>query len=301
MTIFICWSSKASKSVAIALRSFLIQVNKNWKPWVSQTDIHAGTAWRDELRSALEASSFGIVCADQQSLRSPWVHFEAGVLSASISGGRICPFLVDASQHDLTGGPLSDFQSVEATRRGTSYLLRSIQISFPDEVIPERDVELRADDAWPAFQIEINKAISEQGKEPIRPTHNYLDIDGFKALINIHLTATMGRLTFIIEEAIGRSGKVPIKELIREVERDIRSEIIHRRSYLSRFSVDGLGPVVDILDKNFTIHEIRDRLKKARKPVMKSPDPRRMIYKAIRDEQALLEHNLEVLIRTHIK
>lgn len=282
----------------MALRSFLFRVNQDWKPWVSQTDIRAGTAWRDELRSALKASSFGIVCADQFSLQSPWVHFEAGALSASISGGMICPYLIDsASKQDLSGGPLAEFQSVEATRHGTGELLRSIQLAFAGIAIPERDLQLRADDAWPALHDAINAAISDNAVRPSRPRYNCLDIDGFKSLLDMHLTATMGRLTFILDQALQRSDKQPIKKLMREVECNIRTEIIRRRSHLSRFYLDGAGRVVDILDKSLAINDIPAKLKKARKMVMEAPDKRRMIYTLILDEQARLENNLKELLK----
>src|SRR5262249_10267255 len=103
MKIFISWSGERSKRVAEALRAFLQDVNQNVEPWLSETDIGAGSRWGDELAKQLEQTSFGIICLTREAANSSWLLFEAGALSKSVIGSRVCPYLIGIEPKKLEG------------------------------------------------------------------------------------------------------------------------------------------------------------------------------------------------------
>ncbi len=127
MKVFISWSGEKSRLVAIGLKAFLQDVNQRIIAWFSDTDIKAGDRWGNELASRLESSNYGIICVTQESLQSPWVLFEAGALGKVVTGSKVCPYLIDLTRKQLTG-PLSQFQSKEATKEQTLEMLQSLDL-----------------------------------------------------------------------------------------------------------------------------------------------------------------------------
>src|SRR5215203_5752571 len=109
MKVFISWSGDRSNQVARALRTFLGDVNQAIEPWMSETDINAGSRWGADLARQLEESNFGIICLTPESLSSSWLMFEAGALSKSVQGGRVCPYLIGVGRHEIQV-PLAQFQ-----------------------------------------------------------------------------------------------------------------------------------------------------------------------------------------------
>ncbi len=295
MKIFISWSSRASESVAISLRSFLTEVNGNWKPWVSKVDIAAGAAWRGQLRSAINSSGFGIVCANWETLHSPWVLFETGALSAILSDGKICPYLLDTPPEKVTG-PLADFQSKSSTRQGTIDLVKALQIGCPERAVPEDELSKRIEAAWPALDSSIRQAQSLLASQHRPPTHNRVDGEGLRALLNIHFAASAGDLTYILDQAIDKAAddmankrKVKKGAILDELECAARSKIRERRTHLARFYSDQFGYVSEMLEQFFPTDDVRRRLKENFKFVLRSPDPKKAAFKLIRNEQTELE------------
>lgn len=96
MNVFISWSGKRSRKIATELRTWLRTVlSPEVDTWVSGVDIAAGARWDAELRAALAASNFGIFCITEESLRSPWLLYEAGVISKHSTVAAIVPYLLD--------------------------------------------------------------------------------------------------------------------------------------------------------------------------------------------------------------
>jgi len=125
----ICWSRandrcEESRSVARALHDWLPKVDARIVPWMSEISIPAGTLWLQELRRCIESAVVGVLCVTKDCLRSPWIHFEAGMLSRSESG-RVVPYVFRVDQ-ELVEKPLKDFQVVAASRTGTQDLVNSI-------------------------------------------------------------------------------------------------------------------------------------------------------------------------------
>ncbi len=133
--VFISWSGETAKSVATALYEWLPFVIHELDPWVSAESIDVGSRWRAEIEKNLDTCSIGIFCLTPESLRSPWVNFEAGTLCAR-QGCTVFPYLIGMSYQEVITHPLGVLQSAVADPEGTANLLSSInkQLTNPLKV-----------------------------------------------------------------------------------------------------------------------------------------------------------------------
>jgi hypothetical protein len=80
--------------------------------------------------------------------------FEAGALRKSVTGGRVCPYLIDVTRRELTG-PLSQFQAKEATKIQTWEMLQSINLAMAGDALTEARLERYFDTFWPTLETEL--------------------------------------------------------------------------------------------------------------------------------------------------
>lgn len=123
MKVFLSWSGSASRSVAQALFSWLPRVIQAIDPFISG-EIEKGAKWSNEIDSALEGTTFGIICLTKDNLRSPWILYEAGALSKT-TDAYVWTFLLDLSPSDVEP-PLSKFQHTVAEKDDVRRLLHTI-------------------------------------------------------------------------------------------------------------------------------------------------------------------------------
>jgi len=154
MKVFLSWSGCRSKAVALALKNWLPLVLQYVNPWVSDQDIIAGDRWAVELGRELDTSNFGIICLTTENLTAPWILFEAGALSKSLTLGAVCPYLVGVDYSDLTG-PLAQFQSKKAEKESTKQLLVSINSRAVTPLDTNR-LDVMFETFWPKLRDEIN-------------------------------------------------------------------------------------------------------------------------------------------------
>jgi len=110
MKVFISWSGDTSKALAEALRGWLPSVIQAIKPYFSPDDITKGSRWSTEIAKELEECKIGLICLTADNLEAPWIMFETGALSKSISAARVCPLLFGVEPSDVKG-PLVQFQA----------------------------------------------------------------------------------------------------------------------------------------------------------------------------------------------
>jgi len=152
MQILISWSGNKSKAVATALREWLPYVFQTVIPWMSAADIGAGQRWGKELSERLEETNFGILCITEESLKAPWLLFEAGALSKSLEESRIVPYLIDVVPENLANSPLSQFQAVTADKKGTKKMLKGISESNKENFQQESVFEQVFEVWWPKLE-----------------------------------------------------------------------------------------------------------------------------------------------------
>ena len=125
VSVFIGWSGTQSQAVAEALHGWLPRVIQTVRPFMSEIDIPSGTKWQETLDDEIRKARFGILCLTPENKERPWVLFEAGALSA-LKGRQVCPYLFGLSNTDLSGPPLTVFQSNSANHDGTFKLVKAV-------------------------------------------------------------------------------------------------------------------------------------------------------------------------------
>ena len=173
MKVFISWSKEPSKTVAKALSEWLPTIIQVVKPWMSAEDIAAGSRWNSTISSELAVTSFGIICVTPQNQHEPWIQFEAGALAKAIgptdssSESFVCPYLIGMPKSSLTG-PLTAFQSVEATREDTLQLLKSINNAI-EQPLSERVLQNSFDRGWGELEAKLKELpTGESAQQPHR-------------------------------------------------------------------------------------------------------------------------------------
>jgi hypothetical protein len=165
MRIFISWSGNNSHNAAEALREWLPLLFQIIEPWLSSSDIMAGTRWANELAENLDEIDFGILCLTQDNVNSPWIMFEAGALSKSLKKGRIVPYLIGVNPKDLNESPLSQFQCVASDKIGIKKLIVSIAESLERNVRTLPALEKVFEKWWPELKEKLKKIST--GYQPI--------------------------------------------------------------------------------------------------------------------------------------
>lgn len=147
MKVFICWSGARSKAFAEILQSWFPKVlGATIKPIVSM-DISKGAVWFEELNTLLADARAGVICVTPEALHSPWIHYEAGVLTKALGDTRteftkrkhlhpirLFTFLHGVEVSELQG-PLAAFQSTSAQNpEDTQRLLQTMVDLMPKQV-----------------------------------------------------------------------------------------------------------------------------------------------------------------------
>jgi hypothetical protein len=165
MDIFLSWSGERSKAAAEILKKWIPTVLRGIKPWQSRLDIKKGSDWHEDLRVQLEKTKAGIVCVTASSLESPWLLFESGALSKSVSKTLLCPLLLDGETLQLEG-PLASFQATKATRDEILSLLLTLNGALRGKArISEAKLQKVFSTKWPKLEAEL-KALPKEA--PIR-------------------------------------------------------------------------------------------------------------------------------------
>lgn len=110
--IFISWGGEKAKIYANYLEKLLNQIfDKRSKTFYS-AHIESGKVWLDKINQALGEARVGIIVLTKESMKKPWVNFEAGAIFKADSDNKlVIPILVDISFKDLQDHPLHFFQS----------------------------------------------------------------------------------------------------------------------------------------------------------------------------------------------
>lgn len=159
LNLFLSWSGEQSKAIAAVLKEWLPQVlGDEVAPWYSASDISAGSRFIFEIGRSLAASGVGILCLTDENKSAPWIAFEAGALSKSLSDAAVIPFVLDFELSDLSG-PLAQFQAKLADQSGVFDVVTKIN-SLLDSPCPEATLKARFGALWPALETHFKRAMA---------------------------------------------------------------------------------------------------------------------------------------------
>lgn len=202
LEIFVSWSGERSRDVALAMKAFLKTVVTHSRPWLSLNDIGSGQRWVLEIGERLEGTDFGIICVTPENQGMPWLNFEAGALSKSLSKSVVIPYLFDMASADLLPGPLTQFQAIQATMEGTKRLVEDIN-SKSEQAALEADVLTTLfQRGWPVLEAQLSGIAprSDGSQEPVREDSAKLDEV-------LDLVRSVARSPFLKGGAVARSSR----------------------------------------------------------------------------------------------
>ena len=158
MKVFLSWSGKSSHAIAEKLHKWLPMVIQKIEPYIS-TEIEKGTRWSSDIAAELEGCSFGIACVTHENKDAPWLLFEAGALSKSVSEGKLAPVLFGMEQSDIQKSPLTQFQMTKFEKTEFFKLLQSINDSLESSL--EGSILSSLFEAlWPKLDSDISDILS---------------------------------------------------------------------------------------------------------------------------------------------
>lgn len=149
MKVFISWSGESSKKIVSAIHDWLPTVLQNVKPYMSAENIEKGERWSIDIANQLQETNYGIICVTPDNINAPWILFESGALSKSMTNAKVSPIIFGLSPSDLSKSPLLQFQASQFNKGEMLKIVRSINSSAPEGEQISRDVTDRAfNRAW---------------------------------------------------------------------------------------------------------------------------------------------------------
>ena len=112
--IFISWSGRNSKKIAIALKEILeneIFGSTGLECFVSTIDIASGDDWWNKIKKELKRCKQGILCVTKENIKAPWIFYEAGAMVAR--DVPTIPLLFNCNINALEGSPIKGKQCVD--------------------------------------------------------------------------------------------------------------------------------------------------------------------------------------------
>ena len=165
MKLFLSWSGKLSRDIAVALDEWLPYVIQNVKPFVSTGDIDKGRRWSEVLAGELAQIGYGIIIVTRDNLREPWINFEAGAISKALEKSSVSPFLFGVEPSKLEG-PLQQFQATIYEQEDVFNLLRSINArQDADDQVSFEVLRNEFDVWWPKLQKKLDEILATQQVE----------------------------------------------------------------------------------------------------------------------------------------
>jgi hypothetical protein len=214
--VFLSWSGDLSRRIATALADWLPPVINAVEPFIS-SEIEKGAQWATELSGELQGSRAGIICLTPDNLDSPWLNYEAGALSKSVTAddeaapARVWTYLFRLRAADVRY-PLAQFQHTEASQDDTLRLMRGINQAVArcgERTLTEPQLTRAFDRWWPVLEEVLGDLpttnMSKGGvSPPVRSSEEMLaellelvrgqqsGVDGREREIEQHLTQLLG-------------------------------------------------------------------------------------------------------------
>ena len=179
-SIFISWSGPYSKECAKSLKVILensIFPETGLRCFVSDEDIKAGHDWWSKTNHELLSCQLGIICVTKDTVKSPWMFYEAGGMSAHDI--PTIPLLIGCTVKHLANSPLQKRQCVSLEDKQKFIKMISEINEYFGRLLPPKFVGRIAESAYN----ELMDAIS-----PTLDTLNSLVLIDEKSIYPQHIT-----------------------------------------------------------------------------------------------------------------
>ena len=158
MRIFIGWSGETGRNVAGILSRWLRTLFPDIEISTPLDDIMPSWVFVLQDADELKSADYGLICVTRESVQSPQLYYEAGVLSTAVN--YITPFLFDVTPSELVD-PLRSFQSVTGGQDDlwnfVSELASILNKNHTENSINLDSLKRLFDMTYPVLQKELNE------------------------------------------------------------------------------------------------------------------------------------------------
>lgn len=158
LKIFVSWSGKVSKDIAIAVKSWLESTPVRISVFMSEESLQSGVDSIATIREELSETYFGLVVLTPDNLKAEWIHFEAGALSKDIGRSRLVPLLFGLT-FDQLPKTLNGFHARRFDRDSMLKLLLDINKFAPTKA-SEAAIKRNFSDSWPRLSRRVTKIVA---------------------------------------------------------------------------------------------------------------------------------------------
>lgn len=161
--IFISWSGKNSKKIAMELKEMLekkVFASTDLECFVSTVDIASGDDWWNKINKELKKCKQGILCVTKENIKAPWIFFEAGALVAR--DVPTIPLLFNCSINSLEGSPIKGKQCIDFYDQ-YQFLKMICDINNSMKLLPLEKSQLNsiAKEAYEELKKELNPTLKQ--------------------------------------------------------------------------------------------------------------------------------------------
>jgi hypothetical protein len=156
MKIFISWSGKFSQHTAISLKEWLPLIFPGIETFVSSESVRKGKRWSHVISKELATTNFGIVCLTPDNLEAPWLLFESGALSKSVSESSVFTLLFNELKPTDVKGPLEEFQHTRFEKEDFYKLVKAVNEVQGSAKHQEKNLLTIFNKMWDDLETEIH-------------------------------------------------------------------------------------------------------------------------------------------------
>lgn len=284
MRVFISWSGDTSKSIAEALRAWLPSVLQAVKPYFSPDDIAKGSRWSSEIAKELEECQVGLLCLTTSNLEAPWLMFEAGALSKSLSAARVCPLLFGVDPSDVKG-PLVQFQAAPFSKEEMKKAVKTMNLELGASALSADVLENVFEKWWPELESKVEKILAEipdSKKKSVRSDRDILEeilarvraVPSFAPQAHIHPTAVEDMLRHL-DRLMSAINDLPADERI------LVTEALQALSAPVRHIAQRLRPEMDFFQQQVRFEDDNSRRKRLDRLENQPPEKRGSAFRVL--------------------
>ncbi|MBR4544472.1 MAG: toll/interleukin-1 receptor domain-containing protein [Oscillibacter sp.] len=188
MKVYIGWSGETSKEIASILKSWLPLMNPHIEVF-NTVDIPTGSAWEHIFFKNLLACDCAIFCFTQDNIHSPWLLYEAGVVSGAEK--PIIPLLFDVPLSRLSD-PLRFFQPILFTKDHIWQMALTLNDLCGQDAFSYQELAIKFDQLYPTVEKMVEQVRNSQKEQPEQGTE---DLKWNLATINNKLDAILSGIS----------------------------------------------------------------------------------------------------------
>lgn len=159
MKVFISWSGKPSKTIAIELRQMIRAVINEDQVFMSDTDIKAGDNWGVKLNNCLLSAKYAFFIIPPDGDRSEWVAYEAGAILSRGDALSVTP-LIFGDYGDRVPSYLKSQQHIGLEKEKYKSAIKKIKSDLlEDKRFDDESFDIVFNLAWDYFLSRVNNII----------------------------------------------------------------------------------------------------------------------------------------------